>query len=196
MPADNNVRKLGRVEYIEPNSLFVNSPGDKVQNGIPQPYEDYSFSVNLRVINGNRYDCGMTSDGDDIAKNVLEYASDKGTISFMDGTSMPGQQGYLTTNFTDISMNNPETNTRECLGIESISIKYDSWYYPTVTIKFIDVRGASLMQPAEYEYYNNGGPNLGKNNATSNSDFFKAFFSFPYQLFINIFRPFHPFTPS
>ena len=183
MPADNNVRKLGRVEYIEPNSLFVNSPGDKVQNGIPQPYEDYSFSVNLRVINGNRYDCGMTSDGDDIAKNVLEYASDKGTISFMDGTSMPGQQGYLTTNFTDISMNNPETNTRECLGIESISIKYDSWYYPTVTIKFIDVRGASLMQPAEYEYYNNGGPNLGKNNATSNSDFFKAFFSFPYPLF-------------
>ena len=183
MPAENNVKTLGRVEYIEPNSLFVNSTGDKVQNGIPQPYEDYSFSVNLRVINGNRYDCGMTSDGDDIAKNVLEYASDKGTISFMDGTAMPGQQGYLTTNFTDISMNNPETNTRECLGIESISIKYDSWYYPTVTIKFVDVRGASLMQPAEYEYYNNGGPNLGKNTSTSNSDFFKAFFSFPYPLF-------------
>ena len=183
MPAENNVKKLGRVEYIEPNSLFVHSPGDKVQNGIPQPYEDYSFSVNLRVINGNRYDCGMTSDGDDIANKVLEFSSDRGTISFMDGTSIPGQQGYLTTNFTDISMNNPETNTRECLGIESISIKYDSWYYPMVTIKFIDVRGASLMQPAEYEYYNNGGPNLGKNNATSNSDFFKAFFSFPYPLF-------------
>lgn len=183
MPAENDVKKLGRVEYIEPNNLFVDSPGNKVQNGIPQPYEDYSFSVNLRVINGNRFDCGMTGEGEDIAKNVLEFASDKGTISFMDGTTVPGQQGYLTTNFTDISMNNPETNTKECLGIESISIKYDSWYYPTVTIKFIDVRGASLMQPAEYEYYNNGGPNLGKNQATSNSDFFKAFFSFPYPLF-------------
>lgn len=182
MPAENKVKKLGRVEYIEPNSLFVGSPGDKVQNGIPQPYEDYSFSVNLRVINGDRYDCGLTSEGGDIAAKSLEFSSDNGTISFMDGTSVGGQ-GYLTTNFTDISMNNPETNTKECLGIESISIKYDSWYFPTVDIKFVDVRGASLMQPAEYEYYNNGGPNLGKNKSMSNSDFFKAFFSFPYPLF-------------
>ena len=152
----NDVKKLGRVEYIEPNNLFYTSDGNKVQNGIPQPYEDYSFSVNLRVINGDRYDCGMTGDGGDISKNVIEFTSDNGTLSFMDGTSVGGQ-GYLTTNFTDINMNDPSTNTKECLGIESISIKYDSWYYPTVDIKFIDVRGASLMQPAEYEYYNTGG---------------------------------------
>ena len=184
MAAENDVRKLGRVEYIEPNNLFINSIGNKVQNGIPQPYEDYSFSVNLRVINGDRYACGMTGEGGDLANDFLEFSSDNGTISFMDGTSVGGQ-GYLTTNFTDISMNNPETNTKECLGIESISIKYDSWYYPTVDMKFIDVRGASLMQPAEYEYYNNGNPNpvQGKNKAASNSDFFKAFFSFPYPLF-------------
>lgn len=186
MPKENEVQSAGRVQYIEPNNLFINSDGDAVQNGIPQPYEDYSFSVNLRVINGDRYDCGMTGDGSDITKNVLEYSSDKGTLSFMDGTSMPGQQGYLTTNFTDISMNDPSTNTKECLGIESISIKYDSWYYPTVDIRFVDVRGASLMQPAEYEYYNNGNPNLDTENRTkavTNSDFFKAFFSFPYPLF-------------
>ena len=184
MPADNDVRKLGRVEYIEPNNLFVNSIGNKVQNGIPQPYEDYSFSVNLRVINGDRYSCGMTGEGGNLTDDFLDFSSDNGTISFMDGTSVGGQ-GYLTTNFTDISMNNPETNTKECLGIESISIKYDSWYYPTVDMKFIDVRGASLMQPAEYEYYNNGNPSpvQGKNKASSNSDFFKAFFSFPYPLF-------------
>ena len=184
MPAENDVKKSGRVEYIEPNSLFINSIGNKVQNGIPQPYEDYSFSVNLRVINGDRYACGMTGDGGDLANDFLEFSSDNGTISFMDGTSVGGQ-GYLTTNFTDISMNNPETNTKECLGIESISIRYDSWYYPTVDMKFIDVRGASLMLPAEYEYYNNGNPNpvQGKNRAASNSDFFKAFFSFPYPLF-------------
>ena len=185
MPVEDAVKRLGRVQYIEPNSLFVQSEGDKIQNGIPQPYEDYSFSVNLRVINGDRYSCGRTSDGGDITQSVLEYSSDNGTISFMDGTAMPGQQGYLTTNFTDISMNNPETNTKECLGIESISIKYDSWYYPTVTIKFVDVRGASLMLPSEYEYYNNGGPNFNKekSHSTSNSDFFKAFFSFPYPMF-------------
>ena len=178
----NDVKKLGRVEYIEPNNLFYTSDGNKVQNGIPQPYEDYSFSVNLRVINGDRYDCGMTGDGGDISKNVIEFTSDNGTLSFMDGTSVGGQ-GYLTTNFTDINMNDPSTNTKECLGIESISIKYDSWYYPTVDIKFIDVRGASLMQPAEYEYYNTGGPNKEKEYRKANSDFFKAFFSFPYPLF-------------
>ena len=184
MPAVNDVKKSGRIEYIEPNNLFITSDENKVQNGIPQPYEDYSFSVNLRVINGDRYACGMTGEGGDLANNFLEFSSENGTMSFMDGTSVDGQ-GYLTTNFTDISMNNPETNTKECLGIESISIKYDSWYYPTVDIKFIDVRGASLMQPAEYEYYNNGNPNpvQGKNPASSNSDFFKAFFSFPYPLF-------------
>lgn len=180
---DNIVKECGRIRYIEPNNLFTTSKGDKVQNTIPQPYEDYSLSVNLRVINGNRYDCGLTDEGDDIVNRVLEFSSDKGTLSFLDGTAVNGGQGYLTTNFTDISMNNPETNTKECLGIESISIKYDSWYTPTVDIKFTDVRGASLMLPAEYEYYNNGGSNVGKNKATTNSEFFKAFFSFPYPLF-------------
>jgi hypothetical protein len=184
MGLNNNVERVGRIEYIEPNNLFYNSDDNKVQNGIPQPYEDYSFSVNLRVINGDRYACGMTDDGGDMANNYVEFSSDNGTLSFMDGTTAGGQS-YLTTNFTDINMNNPETNTKECLGIESISIKYDSWFYPTVDIRFIDVRGASLMLPAEYEYYNNGNPNPieGKNAATTNSDFFKAFFSFPYPLF-------------
>ena len=178
MPAENQVKKLGRVEYVEPNNLFVQSTGNKIKNGIPQPYENYSFSVNLRVINGNRYDCGLPSDGEDIANRVIEYSSDRGTISFMDGTSVDGGQGYLTTNFTDISMNNPETNTNECLGIESINVKFDSWFFPMVDITFIDVRGASLMQPAEYEYYNNGGGSNGANEAVrSNSKFFKAFFS-------------------
>ena len=183
MGQENAVKKLGRVEYIEPNNLFVNSPGDKIQNGIPQPYENYSFSVNLRVISGDRYACGMTNDGGDITMDFVEYSSENGTLSFMDGTSVDGNQGYLTTNFTDISMNDPNTNTRECLGIERISIKYDSWFYPTVDIDFVDVRGASLMLPSEFEYYNNGGPNKGKNEPISNAKFFKAFFSFPYPLF-------------
>lgn len=184
MPKEDVVKRLGRVEYIEPNNLFVHSPGDKIQNGIPQPYEDYSLGINLRVITGDRYSCGRTSEGGDIAQNVLEYSSENGTISFMDGTSVGGQ-GYLTTNFTDISMNNPETNTKECLGIERISIRYDSWYYPTVEITFVDVRGASLMLPSEYEYYNNGGPKSAKMEGyeKSKSDFFRAFFSFPYPMF-------------
>ena len=131
------VQRSGRIEYIEPNSLFTDGP---IQNGIPQPYENYSFSVNLRVVNGNRYDCGLPGSGRDILGKALEFSSDNGTLSFIDGTANGDEQGYLTTNFTDISMNNPDTNTRECLGIESINIKYNSWYTPTVDIKFVDVR--------------------------------------------------------
>ena len=183
MALQDAIQRAGRVEYIEPNSLFIQSPGDKIQNGIPQPYEDYCFSVNLRIVNGNRYDCGMPGSGEDLANNILEYSSDHGTLSFIDGTSNNGQS-YLTTNFTDISMNNPETNTKECLGIKTINIKYSSWFAPTVDIVFLDVMGASLMQPSEYEYYNNGGRSVGLNNTSvSTSKFFKAFFSFPYPLF-------------
>ena len=187
MGKESDVKKLGRVEYIEPNSLFNNAGESKVQNGIPQPYEDYSVSVNLRIIRGNRYGCGMTDDGGDIAQEIFEYSSDNGTLSFIDGTSVNGKQGYLTTNFTDISMNDPNTNTKECLGIESIEIRFDSYYTPTVNIKFVDVRGASLMQPAEFEYYNNGNPNRSNENnqnaGVCESKFFNAFFSFPYPLF-------------
>lgn len=184
MSAENKVQRLGRVEYIEPNDMFVNG-GDTtvINNAIPQPYEDYAISVNLRVINGNRYDCGMTSDGGDLTQDAIEFSSDNGTISFIDGTSVNGEQGYLTTNFTDISMNDPNTNTRECLGIEHISIRYDSWYFPQVDIKFVDVRGASLMQPAEYQYYNSNAPEGRKRSVKQNSNFFKALFSFPYPLF-------------
>ena len=185
MPEETLTQKVGRLEYIEPNNMFSGDSNYSIRNGIPQPYEDYSFSVNLRVICGNRYDCGLTAEGGDLSQRVLEFSSERGTLSFMDGSSSDGGPGYLTTNFTDISMNDPSTNTRECLGIDNISIKYNSYYFPTVQIRFIDVRGASLMQPSEYVYYNNGNPNVKKDKSgfSTNSDFFKAFFSFPYPLF-------------
>ena len=181
MPTTNIVQKDGRVRYIEPNLL---RQGD-VQNGITQPYENYSFSVNLRVYNGNRYDCGNArQNGGSSADNYLEYSSNNSTLSFMDGTTNGGQS-YLTTNFTDISMSDPAGNTKECLGISDIRISYQSWFYPTVSIRFIDVRGASLMLPAEQNYYNRGNAlaNIGKEVPVANSKFFSAFFSFPYPLF-------------
>jgi hypothetical protein len=112
----------------------------------------------------------------------LNYSSSNGTISFFGGTrgysSTNNQdEGYYTTNFTDISMMNPETNTSECLGIESINIAYNSWMYPQVVIKFIDVRGATVFQPAEKGYYNPG--DLGNASAI-----YKSLFSFPYPMFI------------
>ena len=173
MNNDDAVSRAGRIVYVEPNNIDNLHPN----NVIPYLYEDYSVSVNLRVYNGNRYSCGFPEDFDsDWYDNfALEYSTNKSTITFIGGTN-----GYLSTNFTDISMNDPFSNTNECLGIESINITYDSWVYPQVKINFVDVRGASLMLPAEYEKYNSPESNF---TSSSRASFFNSLFSFPYPLF-------------
>ena len=173
MEYDDAVKRAGRIVYIEPNNINNLHPS----NSIPYPYEDYAISVNLRVYMGNRYSCGFPDDFDEnwYKRFSVEYSTNKGTISFIGGTN-----GYLSTNFTDISMNDPMSNTNECLGIESINIAYNSWMYPQVNIKFIDVRGASLMLPAEYEKYNSPESDF---KATGSATFFNALFSFPYPMF-------------
>ena len=132
MEYDDAVKRAGRIVYIEPNNINNLHPN----NSIPYLYEDYAISVNLRVYNGNRYSCGRPEDfNEDWYRNfALDYSSDNGTITFIGGTN-----GYLSTNFTDINMNDPLSNTHECLGIESINIAYESWFYPQVKIKFIGI---------------------------------------------------------
>lgn len=163
------VKRAGRIVYVEPNNINGLHPN----NSIPYNYEDYCISINLRVFRGDRFSCGMP---DDNHKGELSFSSNMGNITFIGGTN-----GYLSTNFTDISMNNPETNTNECLGIESINIDYNSWYYPQVKIKFVDVRGASLMLPAEYEMYNS--PDSAYKESVGSSAFFSSLFTYPYPLF-------------
>ena len=132
-------KEIGKFIYIEPNDLY----GDKPSNAIPQPYEDYSMAVDLQVEIPSRDSCG-----DPNFKKTLYFSSDNGTISFFGGSGGgDGKQGYLTTNFTDISPMNVGKGNRETLGISSINITYDSWFFPVVTINFVDVRGASLMMP-------------------------------------------------
>ena len=177
MKGQNDVKSLGRVRYVEPTNFFLEKAGT-FSDGINFPYEDYNIAVDFSIIQTNRYCCGWwTLTGND--RNKITYSSKNGTISFLGGTKIGGdnENGYLTTNFTDISMTNPESNTNECLGIESIDIAYNSWFYPQVTIKFVDIRGATIMLPAENGYYNN--TRIGDSSAI-----YKAFFSFPYPTFL------------
>lgn len=172
----NKFHNVGRLWYVEPNDAYNNLP-----NGIPHPYEDYCISVDLSVEFGNRASCGVAG-GDDSVGVVYTYSSDRGTISFIGGTD-----GYLTTNYTDIESTNPEGNTNECLGIESINIAYTSWYVPQVTIRFVDVRGASLMGPQEQGYIKTLREDISNGHYDDThiegGSFFKALFSFPYPLF-------------
>ena len=186
MSNGSTLKQFGRLKYVDPTNIFLKRdehlrPIDGTySDAINFPYEDYNIAVDLTIRQTNRYSCGWwTEDG---SMKELNYSSSNGTISFFGGTrgysSTKNQdEGYYTTNFTDISMMNPETNTSECLGIESINITYNSWMYPQVVIKFVDVRGATVFQPAEKGYYNPG--DLGNASAI-----YKSLFSFPYPIFI------------
>ena len=168
-------KEIGKFIYIEPNDLY----GDKPSNAIPQPYEDYSMAVDLQVEIPSRDSCG-----DPNFKKVLYFSSDNGTISFFGGSGGgDGKQGYLTTNFTDVSPMNVGKGNKETLGISSINITYDSWFFPVVTINFVDVRGASLMMPQEYAYRTEISNNTRDITQIEGGSFFKSLFSFPYPLF-------------
>jgi len=164
---ENNV---GRLRYFDPNATVLENREGTYSDSITFPYEDYNMAVDLQIRVFNRYSCGL---GDMTGEmKSYEYSTKNGTLSFLGGTD-----GILTTNYTDISMVNPSGNTSECLGIESIQVTYDSWLHPTVNIVFIDVRGGTVMQPAESHYYNDL-------EEGSNYQIYRALFSFPYPLFL------------
>lgn len=152
-----------RLYYIEPNNLTE----DIAQNGIPFPLEDYIMSVDMEIIMGSRYSAGDNANPI-VYHGVLQPTNKNGTH-------------YLTTEYTEISYTDPESNSYECFGLESLSIAYESWMVPTVTAKFVDVRGASLMMPQEAAY--NRQIKTGDRKLTGGS-FYKALFTFPYPEFV------------
>ena len=148
------VSTFGRIHYVEPTNIAFYSNGAKAivpsNDLIFNPPEDYCIAVDLQVMIPNRNACSTPDENGGWI--FLNYSSTKGTLSFMHGTD-----GALTTNFTDINYANPENNTNECLGIESIQITYDSWFAPQVTIKFVDVRGGSVFSREEKAYQEKSG---------------------------------------
>ena len=152
----------GRICYIEPTTDVGNNKG----SGYVAPLEDYDIAVDLKIIKGNRYACGV---GDQSGEsNIMEFSSEKGTINFIGGTN-----GYVGTNFTEVSMSDTGGNTNECLGIKQIQINYNTWTYPQIQIVFTDIRGVSLI--GKEEQYIDGN--------SKEPSFFKDLFRFPYPLF-------------
>lgn len=163
-------KNMGRLRYFDPNTTVLENREGTNSDSITFPYEDYNIAVDLQIRVYNRYSCGfgdMTGD-----MQVFEYSTQNGTLSFLGGTD-----GFLTTNYTDIQMINPSGNTTECLGIESIQVSYDSWLHPTVNVVFVDVKGGTVMQPAESHYYN-------EHEKGNTYQIYKSLFSFPYPLFL------------
>lgn len=128
--------------------------------------EDLFIFVRLRSFPQNR--SVITSDN-----TYTSRSRDEDAISFIatsNKNELDGKTGYMTTNYTNIGLN--ETNP-EGLGITRISIETAMMTPPKVEIDFVDVRGSAVFN--NYEYFDaDGVENISKYN---------SFFRFPYPIY-------------
>lgn len=173
------IQQKGRIVYVEPNNLADTQYGIQINNGnnLTWKPEDLTYSVDLQVIIPNRDTCGDAKD-DNVVFNITGPSF---YTSFMSGSIVdeanPTEQNFLSDNYTDISyqeIRNNNAGSKEALGIQSIDISFDPYFFPKVTMKMIDVRGASLMMPYEENYIRA----LDKRKDTC-EHFFNAVFHFP-----------------
>lgn len=172
--AQDKVTRNGRIRYVDPNDFVSNS-----FNTI-HPHEDYSIYVDLVVNVPNRYGSAQNNNGDEI----ILGSYNAGKTSFFGGTNgfMTDKPSSIT--YSDI-MNGESEGVNESLGITNIHISYNSYFYPTVTIQFSDVRGSALMGSHE-ENYRRSEINKAKGEQVYSekvASFFSALFSFPYPEF-------------
>lgn len=166
------IERIGDFLYIEPNDILESA------NNVTHNYEDYSMNVELEVKIPNR---GVwVNNSAQTGRVTANKKSTKESISFFSGnndylTSTPGSIIYK-----DI-LNSKQD--RESLGITSIHISYNSYFYPQVTIQFSDIRGMGLMMPHE-EVYRQEITNSTDENKKRTEKFFAALFTFPSPEFI------------
>ena len=115
------------VFYIEPNDLEFHN-------------EDLCIGVNLTVEIPKR---GLAENN-----NIkLSWTANLSSNDLNAQDLMSGVNGYLTTSYTDVSCDELNSGGNlESIGIESINIRYNSWFYPEVTVKFIDLRGKMELE--------------------------------------------------
>jgi hypothetical protein len=178
------VKQNGRILYVEPNDLYG------YVNGVPMTpdYSDYCISVNLIAEVVSRF----KQSGDDLTKKYIiswttrpgvdsdgNPATSNNWIAFLQGQDAQvygGDGTLLTTYYTDINYDDVvKNNIVEGLGIESVQVSFESYYTPTIVIKFIDVRGSSLF--GREEAVHESGENL------TASSVFGVFFTVPYPKF-------------
>lgn len=183
------VKQNKRILYVEPNDIF-----GKI-NGVPMTpdYSDYCISINLIAEVVSRF----KQSGDDLTKKyIISWTTRPGKdedgnemtannwISFLQGEDARiyggdrngNDNGFLTTYYTDINYDDiVGKNIVEGLGIESVQVSFESYYTPTIVIKFVDVRGSALF--GREEAVHDSGENL------TSSSVFGVFFTVPYPKF-------------
>lgn len=138
--------KFNKILYYEPNADG---------NEIPST-EDLNIYVSLESTTRSR---NIIRIGDTMGESNITGGGKSRPIKFIDGTD-----GSLTTSYTESSNKFKNNLDAETLGIDSINIDFDTAYTPLVKIKFIDVRGMSVIEKGDKSKY-------------------KMFFELPYPIF-------------
>lgn len=172
--ADSN--GMSRIIYIEPND----SMGHIGDVPLTPDYSDLCIAFNLIVEIVPRFKSNAAQ-GTDATEQYCLYWRSRAPIDgkqFSEGnyvSFLHGENGFLTTYYTDTNYEDVvKKNIVEGLGIENVTVAFENYYTPTVTIKFVDQRGSSLF---------------GREEATHNDDkltidnIFGAFFTAPYPKF-------------
>lgn len=181
-----------RIIFVEPNDINGHL------NGVPvtPDYTDFCISFDLIVdvvsrmrANSVTISCDPPKNPDDdksqlqaMKTYVISWSSkydpdgtqknnNPNQVSFMGGVRY-GDRDYLTTFYTDTHYNDFKNKTIvEGLGVESVNVSFESYYAPTVKIRFIDVRGASIFGREEV---------LHTDEVLKEDTIWGCFFTFPY----------------
>ena len=184
-----------RIIYIEPNDVAGNV------NGVPvtPDYTDFCISFDLIVevvsrtkaneiskLDREQYLNGVKKDNDALKTYVFSWTSkynpngsedvekneSPNVVSFMSGAEYKKHQRYLTTYYTDTHYNDIKKSAIvEGLGVESVNVSFESYYTPTVKMRFIDVRGSSIFGREEYTH---------TDEVLAEDNIWGCFFTFPY----------------
>ena len=193
-----------RIIYVEPNDVYDKETGNKQGDlSLTPRYEDFCISFNLIIEQFQRNkSAGTISDKNNrtddegrprvyviqwnltqedlIKRRTSVLQGNKGEIKINPIDGQPefpygDKYNYLTTYYQDLTYDSYGNKTEiEGLGVESVQISYESWYTPTITIKFVDVRGSAIFGREEAIHVD---------SQLMAENVFGAFFSMPYPLF-------------
>ena len=148
-----------RIIYLEPNDAM-----DDI-NGVPMTpdYPDLCIAFNLIVEVLPRFKT-TAEKGKDYSGKYCIYWRSKSPLngeSYKPGTYvsfLTGKDGLLTTYYTDTNYEDVvRENIVEGLGVENVTVAFENYYTPTVTIKFVDQRGSSLFGREEATHHDDKG---------------------------------------
>lgn len=141
------------VLYFEPNNVEFRN-------------EDLSVGIYLdvEILDRSLADYGVSNDKSYTGSITIGASN----VNFLEG-----ENNVLTTSYSDVTiLELSNGGNKESIGIESINIKYTSWYFPEINIKFVDVRGNAVFNPMEK-----------KQDKEDKGSFFHCLFDFPYPIF-------------